>query len=70
LQQIGCKQYNRIQKKSLSFLLNYAQLSELIAILHGSGRIAGINFAIYDPERDPNKRYAGPLVQCIANGLR
>jgi arginase len=50
--------------------LNYAQLSELIAALRKSDRIVGINFAIYDPERDPNKRYAGPLVQCIANGIR
>ena len=50
--------------------LNYAQLSELIAALCNSGRIVGINFGIYDPERDPDKKYAGPLVQCIANGLR
>lgn len=49
--------------------LNYAQLSELIADLCNSGRIVGINFSIYDPERDPDKKYAGPLVQCIANGL-
>lgn len=50
--------------------LNYEQLSELIAALCPSGRICGINFAIYDPERDPDKRYAGPLVHCIADGLR
>jgi arginase len=48
---------------------NYEQLSQLIAALCASGRVGGINFAIYDPERDPDKRYAGPLVQCIANGL-
>jgi arginase len=49
--------------------LNYEQLSELIAALYKSGRINGINFAIYDPERDPNKRYAGSLVKCIATGV-
>ena len=41
--------------------LNYAQLSELIAALCNSNRISGINFAIYDPERDPQKRYAGSI---------
>jgi arginase len=50
--------------------LNYEQLSELIEILCNTGRISGINIAIYDPERDPDKRYAVPLVQCIANALR
>jgi arginase len=50
--------------------LNFEQLSELIATLCKSGRITGINFSIYDPERDPNKRYADPLVHCIANGVR
>ncbi|MCI0618765.1 arginase family protein [bacterium] len=49
--------------------LNYAQLSELIAALCNSNRISGINFAIYDPERDSGLRYAQPLVKCIADGL-
>jgi arginase len=49
--------------------LNYTQLSELIAALCKSGRVTGINFSIYDPERDPDKRYAGPLVKCIAAGI-
>jgi arginase len=49
--------------------LNYAQLSELIAALCKSGRIVGINFAIYDPERDNGLRYAQPLVKCIATGI-
>jgi arginase len=49
---------------------DYAQLSALIGALCASGRIAGANFAIYDPERDPNVRYAEPLVRCIAEGVR
>jgi len=49
---------------------NFAQLSGLIAALCASGRIAGADFTIYDPERDPEGRYARPLVQCIAEGLR
>jgi arginase len=50
--------------------LNYAQLSELIAALCNSNRISGINFAIYDPERDKGLRYAQPLVKCITDALR
>jgi arginase len=50
--------------------LNYVQLSELIATLCNSGRISGINFAIYDPERDPGLKYAPSLVKCIAAALK
>lgn len=49
---------------------DYAQLSALIAALCRSGRIAGADFAIYDPERDPGARHAEPLVRCIADGIR
>jgi arginase len=50
--------------------LNYAQLTGLVGALSASGRIVGINFTIYDPERDPEARYATPLVRCIADGVR
>lgn len=50
--------------------LNYAQLAELVGELCASGCIAGVNFAIYDPDRDPTARYAHPLVHCIADGIR
>jgi arginase len=50
--------------------LNYMQLTTLIAALCASGRIVGANFTIYDPERDPERRYARPLVRCIADGVR
>ncbi|MGH8188967.1 MAG: arginase family protein [Steroidobacteraceae bacterium] len=50
--------------------LDYAQLSALIAALCASGRIVGANFAIYDPDRDRDLRYARPLVECIAAGVR
>jgi arginase len=49
---------------------DYAQLSALIAALRASGRVAGADFAIYDPERDPETRYAKPLVRCIAEAIR
>jgi arginase len=49
--------------------LDYLQLTELVGALCASGRIAGANFTIYDPDRDPHSIYARPLVQCIAKGV-
>jgi len=49
---------------------DYAQLSSLLRALCASGRVAGADFAIYDPERDPRVRYAKPLVRCIADAIR
>jgi arginase len=48
----------------------YAQLAGFVRALCGSGRVAGIDFAIYDPDRDPYARYARPLVRCIAEAVR
>lgn len=50
--------------------LDYVQLTDLIDALCASERIVGANFTIYDPERDPEGRYASPLVRCIADGVR
>jgi arginase len=50
--------------------LDYSQLTELVYALCTSGRIIGTNFTIYDPERDPETRYASRLVRCIADGIR
>lgn len=50
--------------------LDFLQLTDLIDDLCASGRIGGANFTIYDPERDPEGRYASPLVRCIADGVR
>ncbi len=50
--------------------LDYAQLTGLVAALCACGRVVGANFTIYDPERDPESRYARPLVRCIADGVR
>jgi arginase len=49
---------------------DFAQLSELVGLLVASGRVVGANFSIYDPDRDPERRYARPLVECIAGGIR
>jgi arginase len=50
--------------------LSYAQLTTLVSMLCASGRIAGATFAIYDPDKDRDARYARPLVDCIAEGIR
>jgi arginase len=49
---------------------DYGQLSALVGTLAGSGRVAGMDFAIYDPERDPGHAHAKDLVACIAAGVR
>jgi arginase len=49
---------------------DYGQLSALVGRLAASGRIAGMDFAIYDPARDPGHAHAADLVACIAASVR
>jgi arginase len=49
---------------------DYRQLGDLLAALVASGRIAGADFAIYDPERDPGHAHARGIVDCVAHGLQ
>lgn len=49
--------------------LDYDQLSALIGGLMASGRVVGMDVAIYDPELDPTGRYAAEIVACLAHGL-
>ena len=49
--------------------LDFAQLSELLAKLVGGSRVLGVDVTIYDPELDPDMKYADPIVQCLARGL-
>ena len=49
---------------------DYEQLAQLTHLLVVSGRIAGVDFAIYDPERDPGHAHARGLVRCIAKGIK
>lgn len=48
---------------------NFEQLADLVGALCASGRIVGANFTIYDPQRDPDARYAPALVRWIADGV-
>jgi arginase len=49
--------------------LTYAELTSLIAGVMRSGRIAGVDFAIYDPDLDPVGRFASEIVACIGSAL-
>lgn len=49
--------------------LSAAQLAELGQLLVRSGRVAGVDFAIYDPALDEARRYPAMLVDCIAQLL-
>jgi arginase len=49
--------------------LDYAQLAALIRALLDSGRIAGADVAIYDPDLDPTNRYARELVDCLGKAF-
>jgi arginase len=49
---------------------DYGQLSALVGALAASGRVAGMDFAIYDPARDPGHAHAADLVACIAASVR
>lgn len=49
--------------------LSFAQLADLVATLVASGRVLGTDVTIYDPELDPDGRYAPAIVDCIASGL-
>jgi arginase len=49
---------------------DYGQLAALVGGLAASGRVAGMDFAIYDPARDPGHAHAPDLVACIAAAVR
>ncbi|MFE7328616.1 arginase family protein [Streptomyces sp. NPDC057565] len=49
--------------------LDFSQLTELVSTLAGTGRVVGLDVAIYDPELDPDGAYAPPIVDCLASAL-
>lgn len=49
--------------------LDYDELARLVHGLKRTGSVLGVNFSIYDPERDPDRRYAPWIVDCIARGV-
>lgn len=49
--------------------LDFAELAQLIGALIATGRIGGADVAIYDPDLDPDGRYARGLVACLGEGF-
>jgi arginase len=49
--------------------LTFAQLRSLLARLYRSGRVAGGTTTIYDPARDPENRYAAPIVVTLGEAF-
>lgn len=47
----------------------YAELAELVGRLLASGRIIGLDVAIYDPDLDPDGRHAPRIVKCLAEAF-
>lgn len=50
--------------------LSYEELDALLRPMLGSGRIVGMHFTIYDPDRDPEYRAGRRLVDAIVGLLR
>ena len=49
--------------------LTFAQLRALLTLLYRSERIAGATTTIYDPARDPDNRYAAPIVTTLGDAF-
>lgn len=48
---------------------DFEQLETLLGALLASGRFGGATVAIYDPERDPERIYANPIVAMLGGAL-
>lgn len=46
--------------------LGFDELGRLVRALLDSGRLAGLDIAIYDPDLDPDGAYAARIVACVA----
>lgn len=49
--------------------LTFAQLTRLLTVLWRTGRIAGLDVAIYDPDLDPGHIHAPAIVDCLVQSL-
>ena len=46
--------------------LDFAQLTEVLSRVVGTGRVIGLDVTIYDPELDPEGKCLPSIVDCIA----
>jgi arginase len=49
--------------------LDFAQLTEVLSRLLGTGRVIGLDVTIYDPELDPEGEHVLPIVDCLTTAL-
>lgn len=49
--------------------LDFEQLSQLVALLLRHVPVIGIDVTIYDPDKDPDRRYARAIVKCLGDAL-
>jgi arginase len=49
--------------------LSFEQLAELISRLINLGQILGVDVSIYDPDLDPNQRFAQAIVEWLAKAF-
>ena len=49
---------------------DFTQLAMLLRTVIASGRVAGMTVCIYDPDLDPDHRFAKPIVECLAAAVR
>jgi arginase len=50
--------------------LDFGQLASLTDSISQSGRLIGVDVTIYDPDLDPDHRFAQPIVDCLVTGLQ
>ncbi|MBV2153351.1 arginase family protein [Kitasatospora sp. SUK 42] len=49
--------------------MDFPELGALVSTLVGTGRVVGLDIAIYDPELDPDGVYAAPIVDFLTSTL-
>jgi arginase len=49
--------------------LDFTQLESLLATIVSSGRIAGMDFTVYDPGLDPRQAHAPRIAQCVERSV-
>ncbi|GBQ25145.1 arginase [Gluconacetobacter sacchari DSM 12717] len=50
--------------------MTFQELATLLGILLATGRIAGMDLAIYDPDMDPSGHDAASIVHCLSDAFR
>ncbi len=49
--------------------LDFEQVAQLVSLLIRHIPVTGVDITIYDPDKDPDRRYAKAIVACLGNAL-